>query len=287
LFAHGRSSSKTAFGFSTALLVLSLALVAQTAPALGRGNDTGGAGIVTPPDGENASPLHLGDRLPLKRGMRGPDVGELQQKLNDHHYPVQVTSLFDRKTHRKVKRFQRDHGLSASGIVSKRTVAALRDSESVDPAAWAGWVFPIEPIKRVVGPANWYPDQGIDIATFNGACGPDAVEVAVTSGTIVQIGISGFGDWSPIIKVDSGPYAGRYIYYGHAKPALVKVGQHVQAGQPIAQLGCGRVGISSTPHLEIGISEKGGGKCCPGWGETAPLVRRIMADLYGRAKSGN
>jgi peptidoglycan hydrolase-like protein with peptidoglycan-binding domain len=243
---------------------------------------------------DNGAVVYSAFSRTLRRGEIGEDVKTLQTWLSEIGYSVRQSGHFDSRTQHAVRMFQRARRLRpASGTVGRRTAAALlaavrsatRSSGAVSPSpssSSSAWVFPLEPIRRALGPSSWTLDQGVDIPTLNNDCGRQVVEVAVTSGTIVQEGVSGFGPYAPILKVGSGRYRGRYIYYGHAAPALVRVGAHVRAGQPIAEVGCGQVGISSGPHIEIGISDPGGPTCCPG-GETANQMYDIMLGLYRKA----
>lgn len=98
-------------------------------------------------------------------------------------------------------------------------------------------VFPFQNPAIVVAPSAWTEDQGVDIATLGGACGGNAVLVAVASGTIVQHGISGFGPQAPVQR--RGGDGGEAVHPTSAAVAGPRRRTATQAGSVEPGAGCG------------------------------------------------
>ncbi len=170
-------------------------------------------------------------------------------------------------------RFEGADGLARSPL-------AVETVRVVQPPAPPKFVFPFQDPGRAMSSSAWTQDQGVDLAYAGNACGHAAGLVAIGDGVVIQEGISGFGSTAPVIRMSDGVFAGRNVYYGHTGQVFVHVGQQVHAGQKIAEVGCGSVGYSSSPHLEIGVGVAGGPPCCPSMHETsAEMLRQLLASL--------
>ena len=185
---------------------------------------------------------------------------------------AQVEKKFGR-TFQVGVRFEGADGLAPSPL-------AVATVHVVQPPAPPKFVFPFSYPSRAMSSGAWSQDQGVDLAYAGNACGHSAGLVAIGDADVIQTGVSGFGSTAPVLRMTSGVFAGRNVYYGHTGKIFVHVGEHVHAGQKIAEVGCGSVGYSSSPHLEIGVGEPGGPPCCPAMHQTsAEMWRQLIASL--------
>lgn len=80
---------------------------------------------------DTATGSSVAPRATLKQGMRGEDVRDLQNLLQDAGYSVGRAGsdgIYGSDTFRAVAAFQEDHGLAVDGIAGRETLAALDEA---------------------------------------------------------------------------------------------------------------------------------------------------------------
>ena len=244
-------------------------------------------------------------RRTLRQGARGQDVKTLQTWLDDVGYHVAADRLL-RPAHqargrqvpaRPCAAAGQRHGRSgdrprpgrrgpaAGGQLGPRRRPQGRPAvRARAPTASSGaWVFPLRPISRVVSPSQWTPRPGgrhLDRRRrlrLEGGRGRGHLRHDRPGGD------------QRLRSVRADPQGRqrrvrRPLHLLRPRRAGAGAGRRARhAGQPIAEVGCGQVGISSGPHIEIGISDPGSDvPCCPG-GETAKEMDGIMLRLFHAA----
>jgi hypothetical protein len=98
------------------------------------------ANAASPPPGGvvygSSTARHLGDRVPLKRGMTGHDVKVLQDALTRLGRPVPATGTFGPQTQRALRSWERSANRRVNGRVDRGDLPGLRgafDSSVVTP----------------------------------------------------------------------------------------------------------------------------------------------------------
>jgi hypothetical protein len=203
----------------------------------------------------------------------------------DHRGWARVSDKFHKSFEVGV-RFEGADGLAPSPLAVQH-VRVMQPKPKPKPkrAADPDFVFPFKDPAAADPQGYWSQDQGVDLGA-HGQCGRAAVLVAVGDGVVIQEGIDGFGPTAPVIRMTSGVFAGRNVYYGHTGHNYVHVGDHVHAGDKVSMIGCGIVGQSQAPHLEIGVGVRGGPSCGPGWHQTsAEMYRQLVASDPRRASA--
>jgi murein DD-endopeptidase MepM/ murein hydrolase activator NlpD len=126
-------------------------------------------------------------------------------------------------------------------------------------------------------------DRGQDFATR-----PGGHVLAVGRG-VVTTNRGYFPGRTVVLQLLDGPFAGRFVFYGHARRALVRAGQTVRAGQPVSI--AGGVGAPGDPgHMEVGFALDENGtipetaRCdhyTASGGEMHALMHQLNPDLVG------
>jgi murein DD-endopeptidase MepM/ murein hydrolase activator NlpD len=202
-------------------------------------------GALGPPTRKALGLVELGARL-LAYGAEGSDVLQLQFMLAWQGFP---SGMFDGKLNdhvdRALRKFQESAGLVPDGIAGPATLRALRKPPPSSPLTLA-WPLDGQPTD-IFGPRGIRFHSGIDIPAAAGT------PVAAAKGGRVAYADFLPGGWGLLVSIDHG--SGVRTLYAHLSRIDVKVGQRVEAGQPIAVVGA--TGHSTGPHLHFEVRLRG------------------------------
>jgi peptidoglycan hydrolase-like protein with peptidoglycan-binding domain len=120
---------------------------------------------------------HLGDRIPLARGMSGHDVKILQDFLSRAGFRVAVDGDFGARTVRQVRAFEASRHVPVDGIVDAADIAVLRS-----PPAGAATRSDAHAPAIASGPSATVGDDGLAAAP---AGAPEVIKRIIDAGNAI------------------------------------------------------------------------------------------------------
>jgi len=207
---------------------------------------------------------HLGDRIPLRRGMSGHDVKILQDFLKRAGFGTSIDGEFGAGTVKSVKQFESDQQVDPDGVVDAADIDLLRSLVDGDAADASGAVNPT-PAPTTPGAKATVGPDGLAVAP---ADAPDQVKQIIAAGN----------------EIAKTPY-----HYGGGHGKWQDSGYDCSGSVSYALHGAGLLDSALTSGDFAGWGDKGPGQWVTIYansGHVFMVVAGLRFDTSGRAAAG-